>query len=50
MTALHPLTRAVALACLALSTRGALAQSQEEPIREVVVTATRHSKSTHVSA
>ena len=45
MTALHPLTRAVALACLALSTRGALAQSQEEPIREVVVTATRHSKS-----
>ncbi|WP_342118244.1 TonB-dependent receptor [Pseudoduganella sp. OTU4001] len=40
MTALHPLTRAVALACLALSGSAALAQSSE-----VVITATRNSKS-----
>jgi len=44
MTALHPLSRAVTLACLALST-GAMAQSREEPMQEVVVTATRNSKS-----
>lgn len=45
MTALNPLTRAVALACLALSGSAALAQSAEEPMKEVVVTATRNSKS-----
>jgi len=45
MTALNPLTRAVALACLAFSGSAALAQSAEEPMKEVVVTATRNSKS-----
>ncbi|WP_229209900.1 TonB-dependent receptor [Duganella sp. Root1480D1] len=45
MTALNPLTRAVALACLTLSGSAALAQSAEEPMKEVVVTATRNSKS-----
>ena len=45
MTALNPLTRAVALACLALSGSAALAQNAEEPMKEVVVTATRNSKS-----
>ncbi len=45
MTTLHPLTRAVALACLALSGGAAMAQSAEEPMKEVVVTATRNSKS-----
>jgi len=45
MTTLNPLSRAVALACLALSAGSALAQSQEEPMKEVVVTATRNSKS-----
>ncbi|UGQ47824.1 TonB-dependent receptor [Massilia endophytica] len=45
MTTLHPLTRAVALACLALSGTAAVAQSSEEPMSEVVVTATRNSKS-----
>lgn len=45
MTALNPLTRAVALACLALSGSAALAQSAGEPMKEVVVTATRNSKS-----
>ncbi|SFG44914.1 iron complex outermembrane recepter protein [Duganella sp. CF458] len=45
MTTLNPLTRAVALACLALSGGAALAQGAEEPMKEVVVTATRHSKS-----
>jgi len=45
MTTLHPLARAVALACLALSGSAALAQSAEEPLKEVVVTATRNSKS-----
>jgi len=45
MTTLNPLTRAVALACLALSGSAALAQSAEEPMKEVVVTATRNSKS-----
>lgn len=44
MTTLNPLSRAVALACLALSSGAALAQSQEESIKEVVVTATRNSK------
>ncbi|WP_229417052.1 TonB-dependent receptor [Massilia eburnea] len=44
MTALHPLSRAVTLACLALST-GAMAQNLKEPMQEVVVTATRNSKS-----
>jgi len=45
MTALNPLPRAVALACLALSGSAALAQSAGEPMKEVVVTATRNSKS-----
>lgn len=45
MTTLHPLTRAVALACLAVSGGTALAQTSEEPVSEVVVTATRNSKS-----
>jgi iron complex outermembrane recepter protein len=45
MTTMNPLTRAVALACLALSGNAALAQSAEEPMKEVVVTATRNSKS-----
>ncbi|WP_426323254.1 TonB-dependent receptor [Pseudoduganella sp. R-43] len=45
MTALNPLTRAVALACLALSGSAAFAQSAGEPMKEVVVTATRNSKS-----
>ncbi|HEY0587519.1 MAG TPA: TonB-dependent receptor [Pseudoduganella sp.] len=45
MTTLNPLTRAVALACLALSGSTALAQSVEETMKEVVVTATRNSKS-----
>lgn len=45
MTTLNPLTRAVALACLALSGSAALAQNAEEPMKEVVVTATRNSKS-----
>jgi len=45
MTTLNPLTRAVALACLALSGSAALAQSAGEPMQEVVVTATRNSKS-----
>lgn len=45
MTTLNPLTRAVALACLALSGGAAMAQSAEEPMKEVVVTATRNSKS-----
>jgi iron complex outermembrane receptor protein len=45
MTALNPLSRAVALACLAFSGSAALAQSAEEPMKEVVVTATRNSKS-----
>ncbi|KQZ44141.1 TonB-dependent receptor [Duganella sp. Root1480D1] len=42
---MNPLTRAVALACLTLSGSAALAQSAEEPMKEVVVTATRNSKS-----
>jgi iron complex outermembrane receptor protein len=45
MTTLNPLTRAVALACLALSGGAAMAQTAEEPMKEVVVTATRNSKS-----
>lgn len=45
MTAPNPLTRAVALACLAFSGSAALAQSAGEPMKEVVVTATRNSKS-----
>jgi iron complex outermembrane recepter protein len=45
MTTLNPLSRAVALACLAFSGSAALAQSAEEPMKEVVVTATRNSKS-----
>ncbi|WP_229219812.1 TonB-dependent receptor [Rugamonas fusca] len=45
MTTLHPLARAVALACLVLSGGAALAQSADEPVKEVVVTATRNSKS-----
>ncbi len=45
MATMNPLTRAVALACLALSGNAALAQSAEEPMKEVVVTATRNSKS-----
>lgn len=45
MTTLHPLTRAVALACLAASGNAAMAQSNEAPMSEVVVTATRNSKS-----
>jgi iron complex outermembrane recepter protein len=45
MTTMNPLTRAVALACLALSGNAALAQTAEEPMKEVVVTATRNSKS-----
>jgi iron complex outermembrane receptor protein len=45
MTALNPLSRAVALACLAFAGSAALAQSAEEPMKEVVVTATRNSKS-----
>ena len=45
MTTLSPLSRAVALACLALQGTAAFAQSNEEPISEVVVTATRNAKS-----
>ncbi|WP_035374794.1 TonB-dependent receptor [Pseudoduganella violaceinigra] len=45
MTTLNPLPRAVALACLALASEAATAQSSGEAIREVVVTATRNSKS-----
>ncbi len=45
MTTLNPLTRAVALACLALSGGAAMAQTAEESMKEVVVTATRNSKS-----
>lgn len=45
MATLHPLARAVALACLAASGNAALAQSSEAPMSEVVVTATRNSKS-----
>lgn len=45
MAKLHPLSRAVTLACLVLSGGAALAQSAEEPTSEVVITATRHSKS-----
>lgn len=45
MTTLNPLARAVALACFTLSGGAALAQSADEPIKEVVVTATRNSKS-----
>jgi len=45
MTTLNPLCRAVALACLALSGQAAMAQSDGEPMKEVVVTATRNSKS-----
>lgn len=45
MTTLHPLTRAVALACLAGSAGTVLAQTSDAPLSEVVVTATRNSKS-----
>lgn len=45
MTTLNPLSRAVTLACLALSGTAAMAQSAEEPVKEVVVTATRNCKS-----
>lgn len=44
MTVLNPLSRAVMLACLACG-GAAMAQSSEEPLQEVVVTATRNSKS-----
>jgi iron complex outermembrane receptor protein len=45
MTTLRPLTHAVALACLASCGATAMAQDAEGPIKEVVVTATRSSKS-----
>ena len=45
MTPLNPLARAVALACLVLSGGVALAQNADAPVQEVVVTATRNSKS-----
>ncbi|MGW8391888.1 TonB-dependent receptor [Pseudoduganella sp. HUAS MS19] len=45
MTTLNPLTRAVALACIALPGAVAMAQEAGEPMKEVVVTATRNSKS-----
>jgi iron complex outermembrane receptor protein len=45
MTTPKPLSRAVALACLALAGGAAMAQNTEEPMKEVVVTATRNSKS-----
>jgi iron complex outermembrane receptor protein len=45
MITLNPLCRAVALACLGLAGANTWAQTADEPISEVVVTATRNAKS-----